>query len=137
MVVILHDGQVHEVPAGSGTDGHLWVPAADVARVCGWDWQGDRLCRGAETLILSPGQAEAVVRGGQVDLAACWRLLDRPIQHTATGDVWALGTPAAERAAALQTLQAPDFTLPDLDGRPHALADYRGRKVYLVSWASW
>jgi peroxiredoxin len=29
------------------------------------------------------------------------------------------------------------FTLPDLEGRPHALADYRGKKVFLVFWASW
>lgn len=29
------------------------------------------------------------------------------------------------------------FTLPDLEGRPHALVDYRGKKVFLVFWASW
>jgi peroxiredoxin len=32
---------------------------------------------------------------------------------------------------------APDFTLPDLEGRLHSLRDYRGRKVFLCSWASW
>jgi peroxiredoxin len=37
----------------------------------------------------------------------------------------------------MQSLEAPDFTLPDLEGRPHALRDYRGKKVFLVSWASW
>jgi peroxiredoxin len=37
----------------------------------------------------------------------------------------------------LQSLQAPDFTLPDLEGKWHALSEYRGRKVLLVSWASW
>ena len=33
--------------------------------------------------------------------------------------------------------EAPDFTLPDLEGRQHSLSDYRGRKVFLASWASW
>jgi peroxiredoxin len=37
----------------------------------------------------------------------------------------------------MQSLRAPDFTLPDLEGRPHALFDYRGKKVFLVFWASW
>jgi peroxiredoxin len=32
---------------------------------------------------------------------------------------------------------APDFTLPDLDGRMHSLSDYRGKKVFLLAWASW
>ena len=32
---------------------------------------------------------------------------------------------------------APNFTLPDLNGRVHSLADFRGKKVLLVTWASW
>jgi peroxiredoxin len=35
------------------------------------------------------------------------------------------------------TLEAPDFTLPDIDGKQHSLSDYRGKKVLLLSWASW
>jgi cytochrome c biogenesis protein CcmG/thiol:disulfide interchange protein DsbE len=31
----------------------------------------------------------------------------------------------------------PDFALPALDGRPVAMADYRGRRVALFMWASW
>lgn len=32
---------------------------------------------------------------------------------------------------------APALVLPDLHGSPHALADYRGRRVLLNFWASW
>jgi peroxiredoxin/outer membrane lipoprotein-sorting protein len=32
---------------------------------------------------------------------------------------------------------APDFRLDDLDGRPHRLANYRGKVVVLDFWASW
>ena len=31
---------------------------------------------------------------------------------------------------------APDFTLPDLDGTPHALSDYRGRVVIVNFWSA-
>ncbi|MES1952579.1 thioredoxin [Salinisphaera sp. S4-8] len=31
----------------------------------------------------------------------------------------------------------PDFTLADLDGKPHAIADYDGQVVVLNFWASW
>jgi len=32
---------------------------------------------------------------------------------------------------------APDFTLHDLDGEPHRLAELQGRKVLLYFWAPW
>ncbi len=33
--------------------------------------------------------------------------------------------------------RAPDLPLQDLQGRPHRLGDYRGRRVLLNFWASW
>lgn len=37
----------------------------------------------------------------------------------------------------LSGTEAPDFRLTDLDGRPHRLANYRGKVVVLDFWASW
>ena len=33
--------------------------------------------------------------------------------------------------------EAPDFTLPSLDGSPIRLSDFRGKKLVLFMWASW
>ncbi len=33
--------------------------------------------------------------------------------------------------------RVPDFTLPDLDGRPWTLSSLRGRTVVIYAWASW
>ena len=49
---------------------------------------------------------------------------------------------ASGRAAAPSGLQVgqpfPHLTLPSLeDGQPLSLADFRGEKVILLSWASW
>ena len=48
-----------------------------------------------------------------------------------------LGVSAEERGRRLASLEAPDFVLPDLDGRPHSLAEHRGKKVFLVAYGSW
>lgn len=32
---------------------------------------------------------------------------------------------------------APEFTLPDLNGRQHTLAELRGKVVMLYFWATW
>jgi hypothetical protein len=52
---------------------------------------------------------------------------------------WSFGPPvgAADEASGSGPVMAPDFTLPDLDGKLHSLSAYRGRKVFLFCWASW
>jgi hypothetical protein len=77
------------------------------------------------------------VAGGRYNLAALANLLGQPIVTDAEHHAWCFGEAAAERKRALTSLDAPDFSLPDLDGKMHSLSDYRGRKVFVVSWASW
>jgi thiol-disulfide isomerase/thioredoxin len=37
----------------------------------------------------------------------------------------------------VEPVAAPDFTLSDMDGKPHALHEYRGKVVMLNFWATW
>jgi hypothetical protein len=83
------------------------------------------------------GREREFIRDGRVNLAALWRHLGQPVLHSDRGDVWILARSAGERTAALASLVAPDFALPDAEGRVHRLSDYRGKKVLLVTWASW
>ncbi|MBM3561393.1 MAG: redoxin domain-containing protein [Alphaproteobacteria bacterium] len=105
--------------------------------VVGWTLKPEGMCRDAVCVPLPRGRDTAYLRDGLVNVAAFWRYTERPWARSAAGDVWAFGANARERADALLSLQAPDFTLPDLAGNPHALSDHRGRKVFLVTWASW
>ena len=77
------------------------------------------------------------LRDGRVDVEAFWRRLGHPVLCADDRQTWVLGTGAGERNAALAGLMAPDFTLSDLSGTPRSLSDLRGKKVLLVTWATW
>jgi hypothetical protein len=111
------------------------VPAAAVQQALGWEVHDGLLCR--DTLCVPVPAGSALVSDGGVDLGTLAALLDRPLAVDLDERAAYLGVSAGERAGALSALQAPDFSLPDLDGQRHALSQQRGRKILLVAWASW
>jgi hypothetical protein len=60
----------------------------------------------------------------------------QPVVHDSTLATWYFGLRADERET-LSSLTAPDFTLPDMQGKLRSFSDFRGKKVLLVTWASW
>lgn len=115
----------------------LWMAPADVERLLGWTLKPEGLCRGPVCVPLRAPEAARCVRPDALDVAGLWRQQSKPVRRSADATVWLFGEAASTRSAALESLEAPDFTLPDLSGRPHSLVDYRGRKVLLATWASW
>lgn len=137
MIRILHDADDTALPTARAEGSALWLDREDVERATGWAWQPEGLCRDDSCLPLPPRIEPPMVDGDRLDVAALWRHAGWPVVHDDASRIWVLGEGAAQRADALSTLEAPDFALPDLDGRMHRLADYRGQRVFLVTWASW
>ncbi len=115
--------------------GRVLLTPADVADSLGWVRKPEGLCRDDECLLVAPSSGLDV--DGLLDLAELATLLRRPLALDIDEHAAFLGESAAARSQALSTLEAPDFTLPDLDGAMHSLSDHRGKKVFLVAWASW
>jgi hypothetical protein len=95
---------------------------------------------GDEGVVLEPAatwNALALPVGHEADLAEVAARLDRPLAVDREEHAAFLGVSARTRAERLRSLQAPDFALPDLDGRLHTLGEHRGAKVFLVAYASW
>jgi len=129
MTVVLTPTAEYKVSTRDG----LWMSAVDAEKVTGWTLKPEGMCRDERCVPLPA----AAVKGTEVDVEAFWQKLGGPVIASHEGDAWALGTPADERNAALEGLQAPDFTLPDVDGKPRTLSELRGKKVFLATWASW
>ena len=79
--------------------------------------------------VLSAREGAELLRRAQAE--------GRPVAVDQEARAAYLGVAARARAAALASLAAPDFTLPDLEGRLHSLSEHRGKKVLLVAYASW
>ena len=119
----------------------LWLDAAELKRLAGWEFKPEGICRGDLCVPMPPGRESEFTstRDGAtfLNFGALADLMGKPWAGDSKHRVWYFGAEAADRGNALRTLEAPDFELPDLEGKLHRLSDYRGTKVFLLAWASW
>jgi hypothetical protein len=101
----------------------------------GWELKPQGLCRGEVCVPIADPDSLADRNG--IDLQRFADALGRPLALDVEERAAALGTAAAERARQLDSLEAPDFELPDLSGALQRLSDHRGKKVLLIVYASW
>ena len=143
---IIFDGKPTEItsapdpqPPGSSRD--LWVTLTDLTRATGFVVKPQGVCR-AELCFPLPAarKSEFLVKRNNVqwfNLSAFARLLHQPVAHDDALATWYFGPRSEAQNNYLQSLEAPNFTLPDMNGKPHSLSDFRGKKVLIITWASW
>ena len=137
MTTILTETSSAQVSASSTNAQDLWLDASQLESACGWILKPEGLCKGEVCTPIPPGKEAEFLRDGTVNVAQFWRHMDMPATATNSGDVWFLGTSANARNDALESLQAPNFTLPDFTGKLHSLTDFQRQRVLLITWASW
>jgi hypothetical protein len=131
---LIDDGHPLTITVTSG-DGTIRVSRERLRSALGYELKPAGLCHG--TTCFPVADRASLVNDDGVDLARCAGIVDRPLALDVAERVAYMGVSAADRSARLASGEAPDFTLPDLDGRLHSLSDYRGRKVLLIAHASW
>ena len=92
---------------------------------------------GGPFTIIDDWQIRTTSETEALELARRAEAAGRPVARDLDERAAYLGIPASVRAERLASLDAPDFTLPDADDRPHSLSDHRGKKIFLVAYASW
>lgn len=135
MVTVLTEATKVDVSAAEGEG--LWLDTSDVEQATGWTLKPEGFCQGDVCVPVPAGREAEFSRENQVNVSAFWAHMNKPAVSSDAGDVWFLGEGADSRNDALLSLEAPDFTLPDLDGKMHSLTDFRGKRVLLATWASW
>ncbi len=135
-VTILFQAEGHTAPDAREDGDQLWLSADDFDAATGWTPKPEGLCR-QEACVPLPADGSWSDAEGRINLVAFAGRLGRPLVRDAEHSVWAFGESAGAGLTHAPSVEAPDFTLPDLDGRMHSLSDYRGMKIFLYSWGSY
>jgi hypothetical protein len=163
-VTVVYDDVATEIATARVDGAELWVTMADLKRATRFELKPQGVCRDELCFPLPKERRGEFVRdnGGALwfHLTEFARLVRQPFAYDAgegttensrslaalgmTNEkartnataVWYFGLRADQREG-LTSLKAPNFTLPDMAGEMHSLADFRGKKVLLVTWASW
>jgi hypothetical protein len=119
----------------------VWLPLDDLLSATAWELKPEGVCRGETCVPLSSSQRAAMLRDEQ---ASTWfnfsefaRLLEEPVAIDHEARTWYFGPPGWEWKSRSAGSAALDFTAPDLTGQLHSLRELRGKKVFLLFWASW
>ena len=111
----------------------LWVRKRDLPRINDFEVKPQGACRADICIPI----AKDMLRGEYFDLTAFARTVRQTVVADSAARVWSFGEIQSLRGSFLNERVAPDVTVPDRHGRPVHLADFRGKKVLLVTWASW
>ncbi len=135
MVTILNENNVTELQGVAGSE--LWVSQDEMKAATGWTLKPEGFCKDEVCVPVPLGKSETLIADGKVNLSEVWQLMGKPAAASSDGGVWSLGEAANDRNDAMLSLDAPDFTLPDFNGKLHSLTDFRRKRVLLITWASW
>ena len=138
---VIYDGVATQVSASPNSSNDLWITTNDLARATRFVIKPQGVCRDELCFPLPKKRlAEFVSKKDATtwfNLTEFARLIKQSFVVDQKNSVWYFGAREAEQNSYINSLEAPNFTLPDLNGKLHSLADFRGKKVLLVTWASW
>ncbi len=139
MTTVIYQDKQLEVQ-GSSTAGELWLSLADLERVGGWELKEEGICK-ESICIQMPADESRLLRttsgSEQFNLAAFAKEIEQPAVYDGATDTWYFGPPSWEWRSRLTSVIAPDFELPDWNGKLHRLSEWKGRKIFLLAWATW
>ena len=137
---IIYDDRASEISAADEEAGQLWIMTSDLKRATGFALKPQGVCRDELCFPMPKSREHEFIRKSAgkswFNLVAFAGLAQQPIAHDEGLSIWYFGLRSDQREV-LSSLKAPNFTLPDMTGKTYSLSDFRGKKVLLLTWASW
>jgi AhpC/TSA family protein len=137
--ILVYQNRTSKINGLTSSGNDLWLTLEQLQEATGWELRPEGVCRDEVCVSIPIGREHEFLSddNNRFNLVALAEMLGEAVVRDPGHGVWVFGETARKRERALLSLEAPDFTLPDLEGRLHSLSDYRGKKVFLYAWASW
>jgi hypothetical protein len=139
--VVLYNERVTEIDQTLSDATELWVKPEDLTRINDFVLKPQGACLDELCIpVLQDRDSDMFVTRSNQGWFNVTGLADKLQQAHMTDyndGVWSFGTMPLERQSFFNAGEAPDFELPDRDGNIVRLSDFRGKKVLLLTWASW
>ncbi|MFT5101577.1 MAG: hypothetical protein ACI9HY_003713 [Planctomycetaceae bacterium] len=94
----------------------------------GWTLKPEGACKG-DICIPIPNSG-----GDTINVVSAAEAMNLPLVNEPEAQLWALG-PESIGGRALVTAEAPELSLPDVDGKVFNLSSLKGKKVLVYAWA--
>jgi len=134
--VLYNDRSVVLTRAGADSQGagdDLWVRKADLPRINEFELKPQGACRADVCIPVD----KSMTRGAYFNLSAFARKVGETAVVDRDARVWSFGEIPIVRGQFVESRVAPDFSVADRAGHIVHLSDFRGRKVLVLTWASW
>lgn len=138
--IISLDGATHiETTLPDPND--LWVTKADLPKANGFELKPEGACLDEICIPIRQSEDSSlfVTRQGTgwVNVTELARILKQAVVTDYDSQTYSLGAIPVQRASFVRDALAPDFELNDWRGETYRLSDFKGKKIMLLSWASW
>jgi hypothetical protein len=128
---VLYEDRETSLTSSRVEKGDLWIEAKDLPKINRFEVKPQGACRGDICIPLG----KDLKSKNWFNLSGFARKVQQAVANE--GGLWSLGEMPVLRTGFLESRVAPDFGMPDRKGAMVQLKDFRGRKVLLLTWASW
>lgn len=138
---VLYNDRVVEVDRTLPDANDLWVRPEDLTRINDFVLKPEGACLEEICIPIVQNQDNDIVitRAEQqwFSVTAFAKKLQQAYVVDFDSDTWSFGEMPIHRDSFLDSAYAPDFEMLDRHGNTVKLSDFRGKKVFLGTWASW
>jgi len=140
-VTVLSNDQTIKLENALPEGDNLYVSPQDLTKINGFVLKPEGACLDDLCIPIPQGKDSKLLKtsNGQkwFNLTEFSKLLKQSFAADSEKAVWSFGPLPNKIESTFNSAIAPDFALPNLDGKLVHLSDFRGKKVLIVTWASW